>query len=91
MSGAVSSLSTATSSSTSTLLTLGMLSASSMENEQRLPIHPHHLDLIDPDIRARMIVERGYGADFQLEPGYVESRVGRVADRSAVIDRKSVV
>ena len=90
MSGAVSPSSTAT-SSTSTLLTLGMLAASSMENEQRLPIHPHHLDLIDPDLRARMIVERGYGADFQLEPGYVESRVGRVADRSAVIETADVL
>ncbi|MET8520229.1 N(5)-(carboxyethyl)ornithine synthase [Nocardioides sp. NPDC004968] len=91
MSGAVSSLSTATSSSTNTLLTLGLLAASSMENEHRLPIHPHHLDLIDPDLRARMIVERGYGADFQLEPGYVESRVGKVADRSAVIEAADVL
>ncbi|UVE96893.1 N(5)-(carboxyethyl)ornithine synthase [Dietzia sp. B32] len=56
-----------------------------MENERRLPLHPHHLDRIDPEVRARMIVEHGYAADFQLEPGYVESRVGRVAERSEVI------
>ncbi|WP_430867535.1 N(5)-(carboxyethyl)ornithine synthase [Demequina aurantiaca] len=67
------------------LLTLGLLANSSMENEHRLPIHPHHLDRIDADVRARMIVERGYGAEFQLAPGYVEARVGRVAERSAVI------
>lgn len=67
------------------LLTLGILANSTMENERRLPIHPHHLDRIDPDVRARMIVERGYAADFQLEPGYLESRVGRVADRAEVI------
>lgn len=91
MSGTVLPCSTAPNSSTNSLLTLGMLAASSMENEQRLPIHPHHLDRIDPDLRARMIVERGYGADFQLEPGYVESRVGRVADRSAVIETADVL
>nr|WP_241249439.1 N(5)-(carboxyethyl)ornithine synthase [Agrococcus sp. KRD186] len=62
-----------------------------MENEQRLPIHPHHLDRIDPDVRARMIVERGYGVDFQLERGYVESRVGRVADRAEVIESADVL
>ncbi|WP_425553722.1 N(5)-(carboxyethyl)ornithine synthase [Isoptericola hypogeus] len=62
-----------------------------MENEQRLPIHPRHLDRIDPDLRARMTVERGYGADFQLEPGYVESRVGRVAERSEVIESADVL
>lgn len=78
-------------SSTSALLTLGLLATSSMENEQRLPIHPHHLDLIDPALRAHMIVERGYGAHFQLEPGYVESRVGRVAERSAVIETADVL
>lgn len=67
------------------LLTLGLLAHSTMENERRLAIHPLHLDRIDPDIRARMIVERGYGADFELEPGYLESRVGRVAERAEVI------
>ncbi|MGO1317892.1 MAG: alanine dehydrogenase, partial [Cellulomonadaceae bacterium] len=73
------------------LLTLGLLAGSSMENERRLPIHPRHLDRIDADVRARMIVERGYGADFRLEPGYVESRVGRVAERSVVIDSADVL
>ncbi|MBD8080042.1 N(5)-(carboxyethyl)ornithine synthase [Cellulosimicrobium arenosum] len=73
------------------LLTLGLLAGSSMENEQRLPVHPRHLDRIDEDVRARMIVEHGYGADFQLEPGYVESRVGRVAGRAEVIESADVL
>ena len=73
------------------LLSLGILAASRMENEQRLPIHPSHLDRIDPDIRARMVIERDYAADFQLEPGYVESRVGRVAERSEVIESADVL
>ncbi len=74
-----------------TLLSLGLLAGSSMENERRLPIHPHHLDRIDEDVRARMIVERGYAADFRLERGYVESRVGRVAERSEVIESADVL
>lgn len=73
------------------LLSLGILAASRMENEQRLPIHPSHLDRIDPDIRARMVIERDYAADFQLEPGYVESRVGRVAERSEVIESADIL
>lgn len=77
--------------STPELLTLGVLANSSMENERRLPIHPRHLDRIDADIRARMIVERGYGTDFQLEPGYIESRVGRVADRAEVLASADVL
>ncbi len=62
-----------------------------MENERRLPLHPHHLDRLDPDVSARMIVERGYAADFQLEPGYIESRVGRVAERAEVIESADVL
>ncbi|WP_435202759.1 N(5)-(carboxyethyl)ornithine synthase [Janibacter sp. GS2] len=73
------------------LLTLGLLAGSTMENERRLPLHPHHLDRLDPDVSARMIVERGYAADFQLEPGYIESRVGRVAERAEVIESADVL
>ncbi|GAB4083999.1 N(5)-(carboxyethyl)ornithine synthase [Myceligenerans cantabricum] len=73
------------------LLSLGLLAHSSMENERRLPLHPDHFDRIDPDVRARMIVERGYGADFQLEPGYLETRVGRVAERSEVLESADVL
>ncbi len=91
MSGAAKLPFDATAAPTADLLTLGLLAGSSMENEQRLPIHPHHLDRIDPDLRSRMTVERGYGADFQLEPGYVESRVGRVAGRSEVIESADVL
>ncbi len=80
-----------TSTATQGLLTLGVLANSSMENERRLPIHPRHLDRIDADIRARMIVERAYGTDFQLEPGYVETRVGRVADRAEVLASADVL
>lgn len=92
MSGATdSSPATTSHSSSGGLLSLGVLATSSMENERRLPLHPHHLDRIDPDLRARMVVERGYGNDFQLEPGYLESRVGRVAERSEVIAAADVL
>lgn len=73
------------------MLTLGLLAGSSMENERRLPIHPHHFDRIDPDIRSRMIVERGYGSDFRLAPGFLESRVGRVAERLEVLEAADVL
>lgn len=75
----------------SALHTLGVLASTEMADERRLPLHPHHLDRIDPDLRARMIVERGYAADFQLEPGYVESRVGRVAERAEVFAAADVL
>ena len=42
-------------------LSLGVLATSSKENEFRLPIHPQHFDRIDPDLRARIVLEHGYG------------------------------
>jgi alanine dehydrogenase len=97
MSGTVQPSTAASSAPTSAapsgggLLTLGLLVGSSMENERRLPLHPRHLDRIEPDVRARMIVERGYADDFQVEAGYVESRVGRVADRDEVIESADIL
>lgn len=78
-------------SSSNNFLSLGLLANSSLENERRLPIHPHHLDRIDPDVRAKMIVERGYGSNFQLEPGFLESRVGAVSERWEVIESADVL
>ncbi|MFJ4253141.1 N(5)-(carboxyethyl)ornithine synthase [Microbacterium sp. NPDC090003] len=84
-------LSDAAPRSTAALLSLGLLACSSMENERRLPIHPHHFDRIDPDLRAHMVVERGYGSGFRLSPGYIESRVGRMADRAEVLATADVL
>ena len=42
-------------------LSLGLLANSRKENELRLPIHPQHYARIDPDLRARLFLERGYG------------------------------
>ena len=53
-------------------LTLGVVATSAKEDERRLPIHPRHLDRIDPELRGRMFLEHGYGqrhgyADAELE------------------------
>src|SRR3954447_4537424 len=56
-----------------TRLTLGVMSQSRKENENRLPIHPMHFDRIAPDLRENIYLEHGYGRHFgipdkQLEP-----------------------
>ena len=45
-------------------LTLGVVATSAKENERRLPIHPRHLDRIDPELRGRIFLEHGYGERF---------------------------
>lgn len=45
-------------------LSLGVVATSRKPDERRLAIHPDHLQRIDPDLRARMYLETGYGARF---------------------------
>ncbi len=46
------------------LLGLGVIGTSAKENEHRLPLHPDHLARLDPDLRGRITLERGYGQKF---------------------------
>lgn len=55
-------------------LTLGVMGRSRKENERRRALHPAHLERIDPDLRARMFIERGYGEPF----GVSDERLGEL-------------
>ncbi|MCU0263267.1 MAG: N(5)-(carboxyethyl)ornithine synthase [Candidatus Nanopelagicales bacterium] len=72
-------------------LTLGVLSTSSKENELRLPIHPHHLERIDADLRARIVLERGYGLRFGVADEHLSTLVADVLPRDEVIACTDVV
>lgn len=74
-----------------TLLTLGVLGTSAKENEKRVAIHPRHLDRIDADVRAAMLVESGYGVDFGVSDDEIAAQVGGVASHDEVIARSDVV
>lgn len=69
--------------------TLGLVGSSLMDDEHRVPIHPDHFDRIPADLRARIIVESGYGLRFGVSDselaGYF-SRVGSRAETIAVPD-----
>ncbi len=70
---------------------LGVLSTSSKENEFRLPIHPHHVERLDADLRARMVLERGYGQRFGVSDEHLASLVAGMADRDEVIAGTDIV
>ncbi len=73
------------------LLRLGVLSTSSKENEFRLPIHPHHIERIDPDLRACMVLEHGYGQRFGVSDAHLGTLVAGLAPRDEVIASTDVV
>ncbi len=50
-------------------LSLGVMGRSRKQDERRLPIHPMHFDRIDPELRARIYLEYGYGERFGVPDG----------------------
>ena len=75
----------------SAALTLGILGASSKPDERRLPIHPSHLDRLDPDIASRTVIESGYGERFGVSDAQLAPLVARVAERAEVVAASDVI
>jgi len=72
-------------------LTLGVIGRSRKENEHRLPIHPHHFDRIDEDLRQRVFLESGYGERFGISDAQLSQSVAGVLDREQLIARTDVI
>lgn len=72
-------------------LSLGLLATSSKENELRLPIHPQHFDRIDADLRARIVLERGYGDRYGISQEHLATQVAGIRSREEIIATSDVV
>ena len=73
------------------LLTVGALAASQKENEHRLPIHPHHVAQIDADLRAHLLLEKGYGDRYSIPDSHLETLVGGMRTREEIIAQADVL
>lgn len=74
-----------------TLLDLGVVGSSSKENENRLPLHPDHLPLLDPDLQARITLEHGYGARFGATEASLGPYVAGFGTRAEILAKSDVV
>ena len=72
-------------------LTLGVMGKSNKPDEMRLPIHPRHLERIDPELRKSIILETGYGERFGLADSHLETLVGRMSPREELIADSDIV
>ena len=72
-------------------LSLGVPGSSSKENEFRLPIHPKHIDRIDPDLRARIVLEHGYGERYGVSDDQLAPLVAGLRTRAELIAESDVV
>jgi alanine dehydrogenase len=74
-----------------TALRLGVIATSAKENERRLPLHPDHLQRLDPELRARIVLETGYGASFGRSDADLAPYVAGLATRDQILDSVDVV
>lgn len=72
-------------------LKLGVLSRSGKPDERRLPIHPLHIQRIDPALREVISFERGYGDRFGISDRQLASQVGSLASREQLIAESDVI
>ncbi len=74
-----------------TPLTMGVIGTARKENELRAPIHPDHVARIDPALRARMLLERGYGERFGTSDAELVDAVGGLVSRDEIFERCDIV
>ncbi|MET7597008.1 N(5)-(carboxyethyl)ornithine synthase [Streptomyces sp. NPDC005481] len=67
------------------LMSLGVLATSRKENEFRLPLHPHHLDKVDADVREKIFLEEGYGLRFGVGDDALRPLVGGLRTREQLL------
>lgn len=72
-------------------LTIGVVGTTRKPDERRRPVHPAHLDRIGEDVRAHLLLERGYGAQFGVDDAEIARWVGGVVDRDELLRRADVV
>lgn len=73
------------------MIDLGVFAHSHKENERRLPIHPMHFPRIDPDLRAHLYLERGYGTPFGVSDDALAPLVAGIRSREELIADCDVV
>jgi alanine dehydrogenase len=66
-------------------LSLGVMAHSRKENEQRLAIHPMHLERIGPDLRQQIYLERGYGEPFGVPDGQLAGQAAGLRTRAELL------
>ncbi len=61
------------------------MSRSGKPNERRLPLHPQHLERIDPAVRRQIFLEAGYGEQFGMSDAHLAPLVGGLRTREELI------
>ncbi|MFC7291137.1 N(5)-(carboxyethyl)ornithine synthase [Hirschia litorea] len=68
-----------------TKLTFGVIGTSKKEDEQRVPIHPEHLNRLPAEYRKQLIFEEGYGEPFGISDADIAAQSGGITTRANIL------
>ena len=71
--------------------TIGVVGTSRKDGDLRRPIHPRHLDRINPGLQPLLSFEHGYGAHFGVGDDEIASAGFQVRTRTELIDGCDVI
>ena len=66
------------------MLKIGVVGTSRKENEQRVAIHPKHLERIPEAVRRQLVFEESYGVPFGMSDATLGARAGGTASRATL-------
>lgn len=72
-------------------LSIGIMGRSQKPNERRLAVHPSHLAHIPDDLRSRVFLEEGFGADFGASADELSQYVGGFRSHQELIAECDVI
>lgn len=67
-------------------MNIAIIGTSKMENENRVAIHPDHINIIPEKIRKHLFFEKGYGVPFDMDDEEIYALTG-----NPLMDRKSLL
>jgi alanine dehydrogenase len=70
---------------------LGVIARSRKDDEQRLAIHPLHVERIEADLRQRIYLEQGYGERFGVPDGQLAEFVAGLRTRDQLLAECDVI
>jgi alanine dehydrogenase len=72
-------------------LTMGVIGTALKQNENRAPLDPAHLEQIDPSLRQRILMEKGYGDRFNVTDAQLNQQVAGVMSREELFAHCDII
>jgi alanine dehydrogenase len=72
-------------------LIMGVIGSSNKENEERIPIHPKHMNQIPQNLRERIFFESGYASKFHISNSHLNELFAGTLSRDELFAKCDII